>query len=30
MSRIDEDEAKKTLEILAELGEQQAEIAAMI
>lgn len=30
MSRIDEGEAKKTMEILAELGEQQAELAAMI
>jgi len=30
MSRIDEEEAKKTLEILAELGEQQAEMEAMI
>ena len=30
MSRIDEEEAKKTLEILAELGERQAEIEAMI
>lgn len=29
MSRIDEDEAQKTLGILAELGEQQAEMAAM-
>ena len=29
MSRIDEDEARKTLEILAELGEQQAEMEAM-
>ena len=29
MSRLDEDEARKTLEILAELGEQQAELAAM-
>ena len=30
MSRIDEEEAQKTLEILAELGEQQAEMAAMM
>jgi hydrogenase expression/formation protein HypC len=30
MSRIDEEEARKTLEILAELGEQQAEMAAMM
>jgi hydrogenase expression/formation protein HypC len=30
MSRIDEEEAQKTLELLAELGEQQAEMAAMI
>ena len=30
MSRIDEEEAQKTLEILAELGEQQAELAAMM
>ena len=30
MSRIDEEEATKTLEILAELGEQQAEMAAMM
>jgi hydrogenase expression/formation protein HypC len=30
MSRIDEEEAKKTLEILAELGEQQAEMSAMM
>ena len=30
MSRIDEEEAKKTLEILTELGEQQAEMEAMI
>ena len=30
MSRIDEEEAKKTLEILAELGEQQAGMEAMI
>jgi hydrogenase expression/formation protein HypC len=30
MSRIDEEEAKKTLEILAELGERQAEMEAMI
>ena len=30
MSRIDEDEAKRTMEILAELGEQQAVIAAMV
>ena len=29
MSRIDPDEAQKTLEILAELGEQQAELAAL-
>jgi hydrogenase expression/formation protein HypC len=29
MSRIDEAEARKTLEILAELGEQQAETAAL-
>ncbi|HTV90251.1 MAG TPA: HypC/HybG/HupF family hydrogenase formation chaperone [Stellaceae bacterium] len=29
MSRIDEEEAQKTLEILAELGEQQAELAAL-
>ena len=29
MSRIDEAEAQKTLELLAELGEQQAETAAM-
>lgn len=29
MSRLDEDEARKTLEILAELGEQQAELAAV-
>lgn len=30
MSRIDEEEARKTLEILAELGEQRAEMAAMM
>jgi hydrogenase expression/formation protein HypC len=30
MSRIDADEAQKTLAILAELGEQQAEMMAMI
>ena len=30
MSRIDEDEAQKTLALLAELGEQQDELAAMI
>jgi hydrogenase expression/formation protein HypC len=30
MSRIDEDEAQKTLQILEELGEQQAEIATVI
>ena len=30
MSRIDEEEAQKTLEILAELGEKQAELAAMM
>ena len=30
MSRIDEEEARKTLEILVELGEQQAEMAALI
>lgn len=29
MSRIDEDEAQKTLEILAELGEVQEELEAM-
>lgn len=29
MSRIDEDEARKTLEILAELGEVQEELNAM-
>ena len=29
MSRIDEAEAQKTLEILAELGEQEAEMAAL-
>ena len=29
MSRIDVDEAKKTLDLLVELGEAQAEIAAM-
>ena len=29
MSRIDEDHARQTLKILAELGEQQAEMAAM-
>jgi hydrogenase expression/formation protein HypC len=30
MSRIDEEEAQQTLEILAELCEQQAEMAAMM
>lgn len=29
MSRIDEDEAARTLEVLAELGEMQAELDAM-
>ena len=29
MSRLDEDEARRTLEILDELGEIQAEVAAM-
>jgi hydrogenase expression/formation protein HypC len=29
MSRINEEEARKTLELIAELGEQQAELAAM-
>lgn len=29
MSRIDEDEAARTLEVLAELGEMQAELEAM-
>ena len=29
MSRIDEEEAKRTLELLAELGEVQAELQAM-
>jgi len=29
MSRIDEDEARKTLELLAELGEMEQELAAM-
>ena len=29
MSRIDEEEAQKTLALLAELGEMQAELAAM-
>ena len=29
MSRIDETEAQKTLELLAELGEQEAEMTAM-
>jgi hydrogenase expression/formation protein HypC len=30
MSRIDEEEAMKTLELLTELGQQQAEMEAMI